>query len=85
VNKAVAHKDAAGREAPPLSEIHGCIDVVFERFNKYGQLIRGVGTVGDVVMTPWAAVFRTQWTPDDQWQELASKLDRVDLERPQSW
>jgi hypothetical protein len=61
VNKAVAHKDAAGREAPPFSELHASIDVVFELFNKYWQLIRGASTDTDVVMTPWAGVFRTQW------------------------
>jgi hypothetical protein len=80
VNKAVAHKDAAGREAPPLSEIHSCVDVVFELFNKYGQLIRGVTTIDDVVMTPWATVFRTQWVPDERWQEIAMKVDRGDFE-----
>lgn len=83
VNKAVAHTDMAGREAPPLSEIHASIDVVFDLFNKYGQLIRGVSTANDVVMTPWATVFRAQWIPDDQWQEVASELDIVDVERPQ--
>ena len=44
VNKAIAHKDATGRNPPPLTEIHSCIDVIFELFNKYGQLIRGVST-----------------------------------------
>lgn len=80
VNKAVAHTDATGREAPPLSEIHACVDVVFDLFNKYGQLIRGVTTDNDVVMTPWPAVFRAQWIPDDQWQEIANRVDRGDFE-----
>jgi hypothetical protein len=80
VNKAVAHADATGREAPPLSEIHTCVDVVFDLFNKYGQLIRGVTTDNDVVMSPWARVFRMQWIPDDQWKEIFIKVDRGDFE-----
>jgi hypothetical protein len=80
VNKAVAHKDATGRDPPPLSEIHSCVDAIFELFNKYGQLIRGVSTSDDVVMTPWATVFRTQWIPDERWQEIGMKVDRGDFE-----
>jgi hypothetical protein len=83
VNKAVAHKDATGRDPPPLSEIHSCVDVVFELFNKYAQMIRGVSTSHDVVMTPWATVFRTQWIPDDRWSQIQSEIDRLDLGRPQ--
>jgi hypothetical protein len=80
VNKAVAHKDAKGSGPPPLSEIHACIDVVFDLFNKYGQLIRGVGTQNDVVMSIWPVVFRTQWIPDNQWQEVAAKVERGEFD-----
>ena len=83
VNKAIAHKDATGRDPPPLSEIHSCIDVIFELFNKYGQLIRGVSTSKDVVMPIWPVVFRTQWIPDDQWSQIQSQIDHLDLGRPQ--
>jgi hypothetical protein len=80
VNKAVAHKDAKGSGPPPLSEIHACIDVVFDLFNKYGQLIRGVSTQNDVVMRIWPVVFKTQWIPDDQWQEVAAKVERGEFD-----
>jgi len=84
VNKAIAHKDATGRNPPPLTEIHSCIDVIFELFNKYGQLIRGVSTSRDVVMPAgWPVIFRTEWIPEDQWSEIQSQVDRLDLERPQ--
>jgi hypothetical protein len=83
VNKAVAHKDATGRDPPPLDEIHSCIDIIFELFNKYGQLIRGASTGKDVVMPVWPVVFRTQWIPDDRWSQIQSEIDRLDLGRPQ--
>jgi hypothetical protein len=83
VNKAIAHKDAREREAPPLSEIHACIDVIFESFNKYGRLILGAITVKEVVLPPWAVVFETPWIPEDKRYEIASQIDRLDLERPQ--
>jgi hypothetical protein len=80
VNKAIAHKDATGRDPPPLSDIHSCIDIIFELFNKYGQLIRGVTTGKDVVMpAAWPVVFRTEWIPEDQWPQIQSQIDRLDL------
>jgi hypothetical protein len=77
VNKAVAHKDRAGKEAPPLSEVHGCIDAIFEVFNKYMALIQGVSVSNDVVMTPWTVVFQTLWIPEDKKNEIATAVDRI--------
>lgn len=87
VDKAVGHKDTKGREAPPLSEVHACIDAIFEVFNKYMALIRGVSVANDVVMTIWPTIFRTQWIPDDQWEAIAGAVDRIgqeELASPQS-
>jgi hypothetical protein len=81
INKAVAHKDAKGRAGPPVTEINTCVDVLFDLFNKYSQLIRGVSTDRDVALTPWFGVFRTQWMPDDRWKEIATLVDRVDEEQ----
>jgi hypothetical protein len=78
VNKAVAHKDAKGRDAPPLEQLHACVDVVFELFNKYSQLIGGRSIHGDVAMTAWPVIFRTQWIADERWNELATQVERVD-------
>jgi hypothetical protein len=80
VNKAVAHKDAKGREAPPLSEVHACIDAIFEVFNKYMALIRGVRVTNEVVMPIWPTIFRTQWIPDDQWEVIESAVGHIDLQ-----
>jgi hypothetical protein len=80
VNKAVAHTDAIRSEPPPLSEIHSCVDVIFELFNRYAQLIRGVSTARDVVMTPWHVIFRTQWIPDERWTEIANQVEQLGAE-----
>lgn len=56
------------------------MDVIFGLFNKYGQLIRGVSTHNDVVMSIWPVVFRTQWISDEQRQEVAAKIERGDFD-----
>jgi hypothetical protein len=56
------------------------VDVIFGLFNKYGQLIRGVSTHNDVVMSIWPVVFRTQWISDEQRQEVAAKIERGDFD-----
>jgi hypothetical protein len=82
INKAVAHKDSRGRDAPPLSEVHDCIDVVFELFNKYMRLIQGLRVVNDVALPMWAVVLRTQWITDERWPEISEVVDSIRAERP---
>jgi len=67
VNTSVAHLTAKGRprEAPPLPEVHDSIDAIVGLFVKYMNLIQGVLVDRSVVMTPWPAVFRVPWIPDD--------------------
>jgi hypothetical protein len=65
VNTAVAHFGRREAGPPPLLEIHRCVDVVFDLFHKYANLIGGYAAERDVVMTPWPTVFRVPWIPDD--------------------
>jgi hypothetical protein len=75
VNKAVAHADAKGRDAPPLDELDASIKVIFGLFNLYEQLIRGTAVLGDVVMPIWPVVFRVPWIEDSKWAEIEPQVN----------
>lgn len=75
VNKAVAHADATGRDAPPLADVHASVDVIFDLFNKYGNLIRGVSVERDPLLSNWATVFRFPWITDDRWGDVARRVN----------
>jgi hypothetical protein len=82
VNKAVAHSD---RHRPPgapvFKEIHHCLDVTFELFQKYMLLIRGVHVVSDVIMSAWPTIFRTTWIPDERsWISVMEAVHRAERE-----
>jgi hypothetical protein len=80
VNNAVAHLNERERKPPPYGEIHRCIDIVVELFEKYVRLIEGVTFIGEVVMPPWPAVFRTAWIPEERWPETMVEIQRVERE-----
>jgi hypothetical protein len=67
VNKAVAHLDHRERKPPNFLEIHRCVDVVYELFQKYTNLIQGVHVAADVVMSSWPIIFRKAWIPEEDW------------------
>lgn len=82
VNKAVAHADAKGRDAPPLEEVHASIDAIFELFSKYYTLVHGPVVGGDVLMSNWPVVFRVPWIPDEQWVTISQAVSEIGREPP---
>lgn len=68
VSNEVAHYNAnTGRfsEGLTFGDVHEAMDLIFEIFNRYNQLILGRTVDGSVSMSPWEAVFRVAWIPDD--------------------
>jgi hypothetical protein len=53
------------------------MDVIFELFRKYADLVLGVSIIGDVVMDPWPVIFRTAWIPEEAWEETMAEVERV--------
>jgi hypothetical protein len=76
VNKAVAHADAKEYDSPNITELHSSLDVVFDLFNKYEQLLFSA-SVGRYVLMPagWAKVFRVPWIPDEQWGPVMKEVE----------
>lgn len=69
VNKEVAHYDpSTGKfsEGLTFGDLHGAVDLIFEIFNYYGQLILGRLVAEKVVMPRWEQVFRVAWIPDER-------------------
>lgn len=68
VSNEVAHYNAkTGQfsEGLTFGSVHEALDLIFEIFNRYNQLIYGRTIAGSVGMPPWEAVFRVLWIPDD--------------------
>jgi hypothetical protein len=68
VSNEVAHynrKTGEFSEGLTFGDVHDAMDLIFETFNRYCQLILGTTVSGSVTMPPWAAVFRVAWIPDD--------------------
>jgi hypothetical protein len=80
VNKGVAHFERQEPKPPIFGELHRSVDVIFELFQKYANLIQGVLVVGDVVMTPWPPVFRAAWIPEEAWVNTMTETERVGRE-----
>jgi hypothetical protein len=68
VSNEVAHYNAkTGQFSQGLTfgNVHAAMDLIFEIFNRYNQLILGRTVAASVSMPPWEAVFRLPWIPDD--------------------
>ena len=49
-----------------FGDIHAAMDLIFEIYNRYNQLILGSTTAGSVTMPPWEHVFTVQWIPSEE-------------------
>jgi hypothetical protein len=73
VDKEVAHYDRkAGVFGQGLTfdDIHRSIDVIFETYNRYCQLILGTTVLGAVVLQPWEANFKVAWLDEGAFQRV---------------
>ena len=74
VNTAVAHHGARERETPTLSELHRCVDVIFDLSNKYVQLLQGTTVAREPLMSNWPAIFKVAWIPHDQYPKIMRQI-----------
>jgi len=85
VSNEVAHYNAkTGQFSQGLTfgDVHEAMDLIFEIFNRYTQLIYGRTIAGSVTMPPWEAVFRVAWIPDeDAYQHVALAQQQADDRR----
>lgn len=85
VSNEVAHYNAkTGQfsEGLTFGDVHQAMDLVFEIFNRYNQLIYGRTVAGSVSMPPWEAVFRVAWIPDDEaYRRVALAQQQADERR----
>ena len=49
-----------------FGDVHAAMDLIFEIYNRYNQLILGTTTAGSVTMPPWEHVFTVPWIPSEE-------------------
>jgi hypothetical protein len=68
VTKEVAHYDPKTGEfgeGVTYGDVHRAIDLIFETYQHYCQLLLGTTVLGSVTMPPWEAAFKVPWILDD--------------------